>query len=49
MTRPPANNRALAKRTAPRQPNDGVRSLDDTGFATDDLRLESRPPPGCPW
>ena len=48
MTRPPANNRALANRTAPRQPNDGVRSLDDTGFATDDLRLESRPPSWMP-
>ena len=48
MTRPPANNRALAKRTAPRQPTDGVRSLDDTGFATDDLRLESRPPSWMP-
>ena len=48
MTLPPANNRPLAKRTAPRQPNDGVRSLDDTGFATDDLRLESRPPSWMP-
>lgn len=48
MTRPPANNRALANRTAPRQSNDGVRSLDDTGFATDDLRLESRPPSWMP-
>ena len=48
MTPPPANNRALAERTAPRQPNDGVISLDDTGFATDDLRLESRPPSWMP-
>jgi hemolysin D len=34
--------------TAPRQPNDGVRSLEDTGFASDDLRLESRPPSWMP-
>ena len=48
MTPPPANNRALANRTALPQPNDGVRSLEDTGFASDDLRLESRPPSWMP-
>lgn len=48
MTPPPASNRALANRTALPQPNNGVRSLEDTGFASDDLRLESRPPSWMP-
>jgi HlyD family secretion protein len=53
MTRPSANNRALANRPEPQQPSDGlqtlgVQSLEDTGFASEDLRLESRPPSWMP-
>jgi HlyD family secretion protein len=53
MTPPPANNRALANRPEPRQPSDalqtlGVQGLEDTGFASEDLRLESRPPSWMP-